>query len=353
MAKGLQLLLQQVPTAAAGGADSLIVLLGASRTAGAAAAVAAAAAALGGSSSYSRCQAPAVPIELDSGKPASTTDKFVEADFVTRSPNHYLVDGTKDYAIHQKPIFSAVLGWEFCWILVRNVTLQLVPILEQIQPVRREDDDEEVLEVELPDVDWSQFAQGTGRGALRDVTTSTVRRALERVAEATLSKRLAHKLLKDVSISAKRKFHMSAFDRLYAAARIPKTVLRGHALAVLSALIVQETMEIVSAVQRHKRRQHSTHEQLEHILDERLPLFVRRTLYNVARSLSVLVVAAVSASVGTLLKPGFGTTLGIVLAEVIVSWLFGHYVEPWLLGPPPSDGAGDGQRAGAREPALQ
>ena len=166
------------------------------------------------------------------------------------------------------------------------------------------------------------------------VAVTSTKRTLESLYLRNSTEHALSKVIKDVSKSASRKFAREGGGRIVAGQGIFGTALRGEALGCIAfALIEQLHMTIdflmkgregsgkASAAKQDKSQadsQCTAGTVADPSASARWTLFAKTTFLNALRCAVALFFNACGASVGTVVKPGYGTTAGQLVAGFAV-----------------------------------
>ena len=165
---------------------------------------------------------------------------------------------------------------------------------------------------------WKNFLPSLKIGMVREALVTSFQRAYELIAIQTLKKELASRLVKDVAKSSMRKAMRFSGQRMVLSVKVARTALLGNVTFYLASFTVSqfldtwETMRSSAAATRRPEdaiaRQQAT---------ARRSGYLRRLVNNAFKCTGMCVFAAIGASVGTHVKPGLGTTVGVIFAPNI------------------------------------
>lgn len=261
----------------------------------------------------------------------------------------------KSYDISLKPFFSAFYPKALAITSLRALIVNLQPILETYVsfPKSGKDDDTKGEEVapskQSVDADLRGALKGSGRSILREVTVTTTRRLLERIAVQYVSRRVSWKLTKDLSKSAERKAgrQISKFELFLG---VKKSTFRGHALAIAATWLVQLALDVYNCIhnvyQKSKKwarndiNQHQ--EDIKALEREELAMLERKIVGNTVKCGASLVFASIGAGLGAILiRPSSGQWIGCAAGEFAGAFMIGMWIDSWVvfgtLSPPDVD----------------
>ncbi|PKU84041.1 uncharacterized protein LOC110103286 [Dendrobium catenatum] len=215
----------------------------------------------------------------------------------------------KEYPIELRPLFSAFQLRSLALTSLRSFLQFYLPLIEVHPPV---EDGDDLLQDEPKEshVDLLTPFHNSLKQIVRETSAVTIRRVLERLAVHYCSQRMAWKLLKDVSKSAKRKAKrgMPAYLLLF---NISRTTFRGHALGVIASWIVQ----IIMAFYRYFiRKPDNDGENLNRA--EKNRLFWREIYSSTIKFTSSLFFASIGGGIGALFHPSIGQWIGSALGDL-------------------------------------
>jgi len=168
-------------------------------------------------------------------------------------------------------------------------------------------DEEEEEELQL--LDWGKLEEEM-KGFkvkcfvmfLRVVTTTSLRRALERLCVSFCSRKTASRLLKEPAKSALRKFARTE-SRRHTAFLMVKTAAYANVLAYSANLIVEEAVLLYYFL-KDSAEEHKT------------TLFVKKASHVVLSHAAAFFFSALGIAVGTAIKPGWGTIIGAASGDL-------------------------------------
>ncbi|KAL0924907.1 hypothetical protein M5K25_005767 [Dendrobium thyrsiflorum] len=210
--------------------------------------------------------------------------------------------------LHGMKITSPILVVQLKMRSLLHLSFYL-PLIEVHPPV---EDGDDLLQDEPKDshVDLLTPFHNSLKQIVRETSAVTIRRVLERLAVHYCSQRMAWKLLKDVSKSAKRKAKrgMPAYLFLF---NISRTTFRGHALGVIASWIVQ----IIMTFYRYFiRKPDNDGENLNRA--EKNRLFWREIYSSTIKFTSSLIFASIGGGIGALFHPSIGQWIGSALGDL-------------------------------------
>ncbi|ONK80097.1 uncharacterized protein A4U43_C01F13860 [Asparagus officinalis] len=215
----------------------------------------------------------------------------------------------KDYPIELKPLFSAFGLKSLAMTSVRSFLLFYLPLLEPHQPA--DDDDDDVLQ-EIPGdrpVDLVVPFKNSVKQIFRETAVVTTRRVLERLSVHYVSQRMARKLLKDVSKSAKRKAARGLPTTLFVY-NVSRTTFRGHMLGVAASWVVQIIIEAYRCLIRKP-----VDENGDIPRREKIRLLAKKIYGASIKCGSSLVFASIGAGIGALFHPSTGQWIGCAIGD--------------------------------------
>ncbi|KAL5723244.1 hypothetical protein ACHQM5_006663 [Ranunculus cassubicifolius] len=218
--------------------------------------------------------------------------------------NDILKYSAKIYPLELKPLFSAFYPGAFASTTVRSFIIYYLPLLEPPQYREYDDDLPEVI----ADRDLvTPFYKSLKRLAY-EVTVTTTRRILERIAANKVSQRTAWKLIKDVPKSARRKAGRGMSSSKYAYSMC-RTKFRGHVLAAAASWLVQVGIVI------YRCFSHSP-ELEDQVIAARLKLLTCSVFWVTMRCSAALAFASIGAAIGsTIIHPSLGAIIGCAFGE--------------------------------------
>ncbi|XP_042414048.1 uncharacterized protein LOC122002790 [Zingiber officinale] len=216
--------------------------------------------------------------------------------------------GVKEYPIELKPLFSAFGLKSLAVTSLRSFLLFYLPLLEPRLPMEEDDDILHEAPEEKP-VDLVTPLQNSLKQIIRETAVVTSRRVLERFAVHRVSQRMAWKLLKDISKSAKRKAErgMPTTIFLYSVSR---STFRGQLLAVAATWFVQVVIE---GYRCFFRKNISNSEDIDNI--QKVRLFRKKIFGTTIKCSASLVFASIGAGIGALVHPSTGQWIGCAIGD--------------------------------------
>ncbi|XP_020591050.1 LOW QUALITY PROTEIN: uncharacterized protein LOC110031942 [Phalaenopsis equestris] len=215
----------------------------------------------------------------------------------------------KKYPIEHRPLFSAFQLRPLALTSLRSFLQFYLPLIEIHPPV--EDDDDFTLDVpEERHVDLLTPFHNSLKQIVRETSAVTIRRVLERLAVHYCSQRMAWKLLKDVSKSARRKAKRGMPAYLFWF-NVSRTTFRGHALGIVASWIVQM---IVAFYRYFIRKTYNVGE--NHKREEKIRLFWKEVYSSTIKFSSSLIFASIGAGIGALFHPSIGQWIGSSLGDL-------------------------------------
>ncbi|KAJ6815460.1 uncharacterized protein M6B38_133160 [Iris pallida] len=214
---------------------------------------------------------------------------------------------TKEYPLELKPLFSAFRLKSLAMTSLRSFLLFYLPLLEPRPHV--EDDDDFPEDGPVDKTDLIVPFQNSVKQIFREITVVTTRRVLERIAVHYVSQRMAWKLLKDVSRSAKRKAArgMSTQSFIFSVSR---TTFRGHMLGVAASWIVQIVIDFYRCFIRRSATEAEVADKRE-----KIRIYVKKVYGAAVKCTSSLIFASIGAGIGALFHPSTGQWIGCALGD--------------------------------------
>ncbi|KAJ6813613.1 uncharacterized protein M6B38_367725 [Iris pallida] len=214
---------------------------------------------------------------------------------------------TKEYPLELKPLFSAFGLKSLAMTSLRSFLLFYLPLLEPRPHVEDDDDFLEDAPVDKPDL-IVPFKNSV-KQIFRETTVVTTRRVLERLAVHYVSQRMAWKLLKDVSRSAKRKAARGMSTQTFVFS-VSRTTFRGHMLGVAASWIVQFLVDFYRCFIRKSPTEAEVANKRE-----RIRLYGKKVYGTAVKCCSSLVFASIGAGIGALFHPSTGQWIGCALGD--------------------------------------
>lgn len=216
----------------------------------------------------------------------------------------------KEYPVELKPLFSAFGLKSLTITSVRSFLVFYLPLLEPRPPV--EDDDDFPQEAqEGRHVDLVVPFKNSIKQIFRETAVVTTRRVLERLAVHYVSQRMAWKLLKDASKSAKRKAARGMPDTLFVYS-VSKTTFRGHLLGVTASWVVQIIIETYRCFIRKP-----VNEDADADRTQKIQLLGKKVYGATIKCGASLVFASIGAGIGALIHPSTGQWIGCALGDYV------------------------------------
>ncbi|XP_072990807.1 uncharacterized protein [Typha latifolia] len=253
-----------------------------------------------GGFSIAYCDAAAPATWKDLPDLHSATEKLVHKDS--------FIYETKEYPLELKPLFSAFKIKALAMTSLRSFLLFYLPLLEPRSP---EEEDEDFLQdgPEERPVDLVTPFHNSVKQIIRETAVVTTRRVLERVAVQHVSRRMAWKLLKDASRSAKRKAGRGMPTAFFFYG-VSRTTFRGHVLGVAASWLVQVIIEIYRCFIHN-----SNNDDQETEIREKMRLFGKKVYGTTIKCGASLVFASIGAGIGALFYPSAGQWIGCALGD--------------------------------------
>lgn len=238
-----------------------------------------------------------------------------ESDFVgylstTEASDAYAKHKIKQYTIQQKSWMSMFDPKVLLILLVRSSAIHFLPVLEQyakdVEKLGETEDGVEEYDVFPPIPDLKPASRKTVLSIVRDLVVMTTRRVLERLSEIHLPRRWTWKLMKNIQDSAVRKYQRGVLG-LALCTKMIQTSLVGHAITVLSEFTVAESI-ILGKLLSDRTKNKKAWE------------VARRDMFFTAFRCSFsLCGAGLGAGIGSAIKPGIGTFLGLNGGDIAAS----------------------------------
>lgn len=247
----------------------------------------------------------------DAGVASTWNENYIPNIFreIGKDLNHEsLSDKCKQYPIEIKPLFSAFHLRSLALTSLRSFLVFYLPVLKPRSPV--EDDDDLLQDApEERNVDLVVPFQNSIKQIVRETSIVTIRRVLERLAVHYCSQRMAWKLLKDVSKSARRKAQrdLPAYFFLFSVSR---TTFRGQTLGLVASWIVQVIIEFYRCCIRKPDSDGEIFNTTEKIR------FFQKKVYSITiKCTSSLIFASIGAGIGAFFSPSIGQWIGSALGD--------------------------------------
>jgi len=146
---------------------------------------------------------------------------------------------------------------------------------------------------------WAGMKDKFKAGVARDLTITTTLRAYEHLAVWALPYKPAHKLVKSVALSAVRKSARTDSPAKLAMGVFPMA-FKSQALYWLAVFSVTLSVDVW------------------HNKPKSLLVFLKQARHTLFKGLACTTFAALGAAVGTLIRPGIGTQIGLLVAPQFV-----------------------------------
>ncbi|GBG32120.1 Hypothetical Protein FCC1311_083452 [Hondaea fermentalgiana] len=237
----------------------------------------------------------------------------------------------------QQPMFGHLMPTGLGLIVAKVSIMSLCGRLRTVQKrlEEMEDEDEEaVMNIEVADVlapsrhkhevsVWKGFGRNLRVGVLRDVAIVTTQRIYERLAmEFFVDKKMSKSLVKNVPRSALRKWDRFADQSvLLYMQKVGACALKAQVMFWLALFTVNQAIDTYYTYQeaQHARKKGADVNAAATAVGlHRNETFVNRLILNALRCSGACVLAAVGAAIGSAIKPGTGTTLGMNIAPQFV-----------------------------------
>ncbi|XP_057432366.1 uncharacterized protein LOC130725129 [Lotus japonicus] len=218
---------------------------------------------------------------------------------------------TKSYNIELKPLLSVFELNSLSHITLRSFLMFYLPLLEPHAKMEQDDDDfiqdnEDELRLNLAGPFRKSLIQ-----IIREVTVVTTRRILERVTVHYVSRRMAWKLLKDVTKSAARKAGRRMPTLVYFFS-VSKATFRGHMLGVTASWVVQVGIRLCQFFTSMSKNDVSDMNK-----DERTRLLRQKIFIATVRCHASLIFASIGGGIGaTLFRPATGQWISCAIGDL-------------------------------------
>ncbi|XP_078435601.1 isopentenyl-diphosphate delta-isomerase [Wolffia australiana] len=216
---------------------------------------------------------------------------------------------TKEYPIQLKPLFSAFGLKSFAITSLRSLVVCYLPLLENHFSAADEDDFEDDPPKD-ESIDFVAPFKKSLRQIARESSVVTTRRMFERLAVHYVSRRMAWKLLKDASRSAKRK----ALRRMPVAVfifSVGRTTFKAHCLALAASWTVQVGIDVYRCLIRRSEDEIDA----DASTGEKLKCLRKKVSGATVRCGSSLVFASLGAGLLAYFHPSIGQWIGCALGE--------------------------------------
>eukprot|EP00963_Diacronema_lutheri_P003839 scaffold287_cov337-Pavlova_lutheri.AAC.202 len=244
-----------------------------------------------------------------------TPNTRCESDFVgylstNEASDAYAKQGKKQYVIQQKSWTSMFDPKILLILLMRSSAIHFLPVLEQyakdVEKLGDADDGMGENDMFPPMPDLKPASKKTFLSIVRDLVVMTTRRVLERTSEVYLPRRWTWKLMKNVQDSAIRKYQRGVVG-LALCTKMIQTSFVGHAITVLSEFTVAESIilgKLLSSKTKNRKA---------------LAIARRDMIFAAIRCTFSLCGAGLGAGIGSAIKPGIGTFLGLNGGDIAAS----------------------------------
>lgn len=216
----------------------------------------------------------------------------------------------KEYTIELKPLFSAFGLKSLAITSVRSFLLFYLPLLEPRPPV--EDDEDFLQEQEENHVDLVIPFKNSIKQIFRETAVVTTRRLFERIAVHYVSQRMAWKLLKDASKSAKRK-SLRGIPTTSFIFCVSRTTFRGNLLGVAASWLVQVIIETYRCLFRKS----AIPDENDADRAKKIRLLGKKIYSTTIKCGASLVFASIGAGIGATFYPSMGQWIGAALGDFV------------------------------------
>ncbi|XP_026438106.1 uncharacterized protein LOC113336678 [Papaver somniferum] len=225
----------------------------------------------------------------------------------------------KEYPIELKPLFSAFGLRAFGMTTLRSFLMFYLPLLEPRTNLE-EDEDEDFLQDAPPEepTDLVVPFQKSVKQIVREITVSTTRRVLERVAVHYVSRRMAWKLLKDIPVSARRKA-ARGMPGLEFFCRVSRTTFRGHLLGIAAAWLVQVGIDIYRSCKFMFTDKPEEAEKIDRAA--LMKLIGTKICITTVKCGGSLIFASIGAGIGAFFHPSIGQWIGCAAGDAAGSFI--------------------------------
>ncbi|RZC50565.1 hypothetical protein C5167_018983 [Papaver somniferum] len=241
----------------------------------------------------------------------------------------------KEYPIELKPLFSAFGLRAFGMTTLRSFLMFYLPLLEPRTNLEEdEDEDEDFLQDAPPEepTDLVVPFQKSVKQIVREITVSTTRRVLERVAVHYVSRRMAWKLLKgtlfmsftfsaeilNIPVSARRKA-ARGMPGLELFCRVSRTTFRGHLLGIAAAWLVQVGIDIYRSCKFMFTDKPEEAEKIDRAA--LMKLIGTKICITTVKCGGSLIFASIGAGVGAFFHPSIGQWIGCAAGDAAGSFI--------------------------------
>ncbi|CAI8611665.1 unnamed protein product [Vicia faba] len=254
------------------------------------------------------------PIAYSDSGVLAVSDDYLSG--VRISPGKYFYHDTlkyspKGYNFELKPLWSAFELRSFALISLRSFLMFYLPLLE---PHANMEQDYDNFMQDKHDELLSKLAVPFKKSLLqivREVTIVTTRRILERLTFRYASRKVAWRLLKDVSASTVRKAERRMPTYMYMLS-VSKATLRGHSIGVAASWIVQVGVRIFQFFKTKSINEDGSINKAE-----RNRIFKEKIYIATLKCNASLAFAAIGGGIGaTLCRPSVGQWIGCVVGDL-------------------------------------
>ena len=158
---------------------------------------------------------------------------------------------------------------------------------------------------------WRGFLPCLKLGMVREALVTTFQRTYELVAIQSLRRELASRLVKDIAKSSTRKAARYAAQKMTLSIKVARTALLGNVTFYAASFTVSQ---LIDTWETAKASVDDDDPAARAFAQAKRSGYLRRLANNAVRCTGMCVFAAFGAAVGTHIKPGLGTTLGVIFA---------------------------------------
>ncbi|MCL7050835.1 hypothetical protein MKW94_010958 [Papaver nudicaule] len=226
----------------------------------------------------------------------------------------------KEYPVKLKSLYSAFEPKAFGMTTLRAFLMYYLPLLEPRRITDEDEDEEDYLDDDLAQEpkDLVVPFKKSVKQIAREVTISTTRRILERLAVHYVSRRMAWKLLKDLPVSARRKA-ARGMPNLEFFCRVSRTTFRGHLLGITAAWLVQVGLDICRCCSFLITNKPGEGEKIDKA--ELMRLIGEKICITTVKCGASLVFASIGAGIGASFHPSIGQWIGCAVGDVAGSFV--------------------------------
>ncbi|KAI3898534.1 hypothetical protein MKW92_031123 [Papaver armeniacum] len=227
----------------------------------------------------------------------------------------------KEYPIELKPLFSAFGLRAFGMTTLRSFLMFYLPLLEPRTNLEEDDDEDEDFLQDAPPEEPTDLVvpfQKSVKQIVREITVSTTRRVLERVAVHYVSRRMAWKLLKDIPVSARRKA-ARGMPGLEFFCRVTRTTFRGHLLGIAAAWLVQVGIDIYRSCKFMFTDKPEEAEKIDRVA--LMKLIGTKICITTVKCGGSLIFASIGAGIGAFFHPSIGQWIGCAAGDAAGSFI--------------------------------